>query len=391
MFSNKFFSALNITNNKELLSFSKITKIPVQKLRMYNDEGILPFESDLKIILDELGINDFEFKLKLGILDNELINALTNYATEINNLIKKDKNSSTTKQFKKTKPVFSTQYGQLYQEDCLSLMRNLPSNSVDLIFADPPFNLNKLYESKINDKLTKNDYLQWTEKWILECIRILKEGGAFFIWNLPIWNTHISSILNKYLNFRHWVAVDIKNQLPIPNKLYPSHYSLLYYTKGNKPNTFNQERLPLEICKKCGSDIKDYGGYKNKLNINGLTLSDVWKDISPVRHSKYKTRESNQLPVNLLERIISISTNENDVIFDPFGGSGTTYIVSEILKRNWIGSEIGPVDSIVKRFNDLEFHKEQIQEIQDKKNVLFTEEMRKLRIKKGLWLPENFK
>lgn len=390
MFSNKFFEALNITNKNDLLLFSKKTHITVTKLRMYNEEGIFPFNEDFKKISRELGISELELKLKLGILDSKTIEFLIENSTTISKLIENnDKESMERKDIKDKEPIFTTELGELFQMDCINLIDILPKNSVDLIFADPPFNLNKVYESNINDKLTKEEYLRWTEKWILGCIELLKEGGSFFIWNLPSWNTYISSILNKYLNFRHWIAVDIKYQLPIPNKLYPSHYSLLYYSKGKKPKTYNSQRIPLDICRHCGNDIKDYGGYKKKLNKNGLNLTDVWHDIYPVRHSKYKTRGSNELPLKLLERIISMASDEEDVVFDPFGGSGTTFIVSEILNRRWVGSEIGPVDSIIKRFKDIDFHRQQIQDIQEKKNVLFTKEMRDIRIKNKHWLPES--
>lgn len=177
--------------------------------------------------------------------------------------------------------------------------------------------------------------------------------------------------------------------MPIQNKLYPSHYALLYYTKGEKPNTFNGERLPLEVCRHCGGDIRDYGGYKDKLHPFGINLTDVWYDISPVRHSKYKTRASNELPLKLLERIISMASNEGDTVFDPFGGSGTTFIVSEILKRRWIGSEIGPVETIQERFKDIDFHKDVILDIQSTKNTLFTDETKKIRRKNNHWLPDT--
>ena len=219
----------------------------------------------------------------------------------------------------------------------------------------------------------------------------MKEGGSLFIWNLPKWNTYISNILNKHLTFKNWIAVDIKYRLPIPNRLYPAHYGLLYYTKGNNVNVFNKERLNLETCRHCGGDIKDYGGYKSKLNTKGINLSDVWYDIPPVRHSKYKTRNSNQLSIKLLERIINLASNENDLIFDPFGGSGTTYITSEILKRRWVGIEIGSVDGIIDRFNDTDFYKKYIKDIQSSKNMLFTEKIKKIRMENGFWLPgENF-
>lgn len=288
-------------------------------------------------------------------------------------------------------PAFSSPLGTLYQSDCIPLIKSLPRESVDLIFADPPFNLDKLYESEIDDKISKEAYLKWTEEWVLGCIGLLKEGGSFFTWNLPIWNTYVSQILNKHLKFKNWISVDIKSSLPIKNRLYPSHYSLLYYTKGDKPNAFNPQRLPLEICRHCSNDTKDYGGYKDKLNPEGINLSDVWYDIPPVRHSKYKTRASNELSLKLLERIISMGSNKGDTVFDPFGGSGTTFIVSEILERKWIGSEIGPVDSIIQRFEDIEFHKEVIADIQSNKNVLFTEKTKKLRRLKGHWLPDTLK
>ncbi|MBU8676171.1 site-specific DNA-methyltransferase [Bacillus subtilis] len=390
MFTNNFFKALNIKNQKELLYFSRKTSIPVSKLKMYNEESILPFNEDLNKILKELNISEFEFKLKLGILDSDTIDLLAKFSSEINTLIKNPQYDRESNKKNDKLPIFKTDFGELYQDDCLSLMQNLPKNSVDLIFADPPFNLNKKYESKINDQLSKTEYLKWTERWVLSCVELLKEGGSFFVWNLPVWNTHISSILNKYLNFRQWIAVDIKYQLPIPNKLYPAHYSLLYYTKGKKPSTFNNQRLPIEICRHCGGDIKDYGGYKHKLNKNGLNLTDVWRDLSPVRHSKYKSRESNELPLKLLERVISMASEEGDLIFDPFGGSGTTFIVSEILKRKWVGCEIGPINSIIKRFEDIDFHKKQILDIQSKKNVLFTEEMKTIRTQNGHWLADTF-
>lgn len=390
MFENKLFVLLKISDNDDLKKFAKTVDITVKKLKYYNDNHIYPSPNDLKKMLEILKINELEFKLRLGILDSKVIEILAKNASQITNIIK-NQHEEVVPSEEKFEPVFTTELGSLYQEDSLKLIRQLPKESVDLIFADPPFNLNKEYESEMNDKISKEEYLKWTEEWILGCIDLLKDGGSFFIWNLPSWNTYSAEILNKHLSLRHWIAVDIKYSLPIANKLYPSHYSLLYYTKGEKPNTFNQERLPLEICRHCGGDIKDYGGYKDKLNLNGLTLPDVWRDISPVRHKKYKTRGSNQLPVNLLERIISMTTKEGDTVFDPFGGSGTTFIVSEVLNRHWIGSEIGPVDSIVNRFDDIESHRNQVAEVQSKKNVLFTEDMKKIRIRNNHWLPETLK
>jgi site-specific DNA-methyltransferase (adenine-specific) len=387
---NYFFHALGIKDNKLLKEFARKSKISVQKLKYYNEHNIFPSYSDFQKIQSVISISEIELKLIMGILDNNILEAIRIKSDEIIDIIGDKVSSSKLKIDTNYKKKFQTEYGVLYQGDCISLMDDMEKESIDLIFADPPFNLDKKYESKMNDNITENEYLKWTEEWVLKCVDLLKEGGSLFIWNLPKWNTHISSILNDYLDFKHWISVDIKYRLPIKNRLYPSHYSLLYYTKGKKANTFNVQRLPLEICRHCGGDIKDYGGYKNKLNPNGINLTDVWLDIPPVRHSKYKTRGSNELSLKLLERIISLASNENDTVFDPFGGSGTTYIASEILKRKWIGIEIGPVDSIIQRFNDLGWQRDYIAKIQSEKNTLFTEEMIKIREKNGHWLLKDF-
>ena len=391
MYSNKFFRALNIRDDVQLKMFAKVSGVSIKNLRYYDETGTFPTNRDLQAILSTVEMSELEFKIRLGILDNAILDALFNHSNEITHLIGDSVTAMNRTLTKNHQVAFQTDFGTLYQGDCLSLMSEIESESLDLIFADPPFNLDKSYESGIDDNITQDEYLRWTEKWVLKCVDLLKEGGSLFIWNLPKWNTYIASILNQRLTFKHWIAVDIKYRLPIKNRLYPSHYSLLYYTKGEKKNTFNEQRLPLEICRHCGGDIRDYGGYKDKLNPEGINLTDVWYDIPPVRHSKYKTRNSNELSMKLLERIISLASNEGDTVFDPFGGSGTTYIVSEILNRKWIGVEIGPIDSIIDRFNDINHQIEYINEIKQNKNTLFTQSMRKLRLKNGHWLPETLK
>jgi site-specific DNA-methyltransferase (adenine-specific) len=266
----------------------------------------------------------------------------------------------------------------------------MDNDSVDLIFADPPFNLNKLYPSNIDDNLKAGQYLRWCEQWIDGCIRILKPGAGLFIWNLPKWNTHLSEYLNHRLTFRHWIAVDIKYSLPIRGRLYPSHYSLLYYCKGEKPKVFHPDRLPMDICPHCVGDLKDYGGYKNKMNPDGVNLTDVWLDIPPVRHKKYKKRNgANELSVKLLDRIIEMASDEGDMVFDPFGGSGTTYAVAEIKKRKWIGIEIGPVDDIIARLENIDDDARYIDKIRQDLNRLITIRDLKRRMDMGWWTPDS--
>ena len=253
-------------------------------------------------------------------------------------------------------PVFTTTHGRLFQGDCMNLLASLDDDSVDLIFADPPFNLGKDYGKGVRDDLKEHEYLEWCGQWIKECCRVIAPGGAIWLYNLPKWNIEIGHKLNENgMLFRHWVAVDIKMLLPIPGRLYPSHYSLLYYTKG-KPKTFERPRTPIQVCRHCGGDVKDYGGHRNKMNPDGVNVSDVWTDIPPVRHRKTKSRSANQLSEKMLERVISISSVEGDLVLDPFGGSGTTFFVAERMHRNWVGIELGDVEPIVARLEGREFH-----------------------------------
>lgn len=286
-------------------------------------------------------------------------------------------------------PVFSTKLGQLFQVDCLNFLKTLSTDSVDLVFADPPFNLRKSYGDAVTDNRKDDEYIEWCKAWINECSRVLRPGGSLFLWNLPKWNLQFGSVLSQHLTFRHWIAVDIKYSLPIQGRLYPSHYSLLYYSKG-KPRVFRPDRLPMEICRSCLADLKDYGGYKDKMNPKGVSLTDVWIDIPPVRHAKYKKRAwANELSVKLMDRIIEMASNEGDIVLDPFGGSGTTFAVAEMKGRRWIGSELGPVKHIIERLKSLDGERDYLQKIRSKLNALFPGDTPLRRIKAGRWTVES--
>lgn len=244
-----------------------------------------------------------------------------------------------------------TDRGVLFNGDCLHVLPLIDAESVDTVFADPPFNLGKNYGQKVNDDIPDCEYVAWCRTWLAECKRVLKPGGALFVYNLPKWNLQIGNILaEQRMSFRHWIAVSMKLSLPITGRLYPAHYSLLYYTKG-KPRRFHKIRTPILTCRHCGGEIRDYGGHRNAMNPNGVNLTDVWDDIPPVRHWKFKSRKrtANQLSTKLLDRVIQMSTDEDDVVLDPFGGSGTTFDVCERRLRYWIGIEKESCDVIMER------------------------------------------
>lgn len=390
-YSNQFFQALGIdcASRKEIKAAAQKLNIPVARLNYYNSNNIVPSGGDLQSIVEIFGVSELELQIRTGRIDRATIELLQKNSDQILRVLG-DCSRPPVRGFENRQPKFSTSLGSLYQEDCLRFMRGIPSDSVDLVFADPPFNLDKLYPSNMDDNLKEEEYLGWMEDWLKECVRILKHGGALFVWNLPMWNGNIVSFLHGRLTFKHWIATDIKYSLPIQGRLYPSHYSLLYFVKGEKANKLNADRLPTPTCPSCFDNIKDYGGYKHKMNPQGISLTDVWTDIPPVRHAKYKKRlGANELPVRLLDRIIEMSTNEGDLVVDPFGGSGTTFVVSELKGRRWLGCEIGPCDDIIRRFESIDEDKSNLDAIRASLNHLYTPRVKQEREKRGLWTAES--
>jgi site-specific DNA-methyltransferase (adenine-specific) len=252
----------------------------------------------------------------------------------------------------KLKPAFSTDLGSVYNVDCMNLLATVGDDLIDTVFADPPFNLAKDYgNGKDKDDLKNGDYLTWCYSWMDECIRVLKPGGSMFVYNMPQWAFHLAAHLErKGMTFRHWIAVSMKGTFPRGRKLYPAHYALLYFTKGN-PTTFNRVRLPVPACRHCGKDVKDYGGHRKFLNPLGLNLTDIWEDTAPARHHKFKARwHVNELKPVIPGRCIEMSTDEGAIILDPFGGGGSTFEAAQKLKRHWVGSEIVDCELIRERF-----------------------------------------
>ena len=121
--------------------------------------------------------------------------------------------------------------------------------------------------------------------------------------------------------------------------LQPNHYGILFYAKDAKQNKFYELRYPHKRCRKCGYLHKDYGGKKFMLHPFGSLVSDVWTDIHRVKHNKYRDEHPCQLPIHLLERVILMSSDESDIVLDPFSGTGTTALAAKRLGRNFVGFE----------------------------------------------------
>ncbi len=188
------------------------------------------------------------------------------------------------------------------QGDCLELLRQIPDASVDVTFADPPFNLKKGYNS-YKDSLKLQEYLTWCEAWISEVVRITKPTGSIFLHNIPKWLTYYATFLNKRADFKHWISWDAPTA-PMGKTLQPAHYGILFYAKDAKQLKFYEIRHPHKRTRKTQILAKDYGGKKSMLHPFGPLVSDVWTDIHRIKHNKFRDEHPCQLPIHLLERII---------------------------------------------------------------------------------------
>jgi site-specific DNA-methyltransferase (adenine-specific) len=251
------------------------------------------------------------------------------------------------------------------EADCLSFMEGLlpqyENKAFDLIFADPPYNLDKLY-TNYRDAHATEQYLEWCDRWLKLCARLLKPGGSMFVLNLPKWALHNARTLDEMLEFRHWI---VWQALAEPRgKLLPAHYALLYYTKpGETPVVKSSERgcsEPLwlvdspEYCLRGGCLKKRKGKGDDKK----VPLTDIWWDIFRIRHKRDRDYHPCQLPERLLERILMLYSNPDQVVFDPLGGVGTTAVVAKRLNRRFVTTEIDPdyVEIIRKKLAQMEMN-----------------------------------
>lgn len=239
----------------------------------------------------------------------------------------------------RNKEIFKNLINTIVEGDCLEVMKKIPEDSIDVTFADPPFNLEKQYNS-YKDKQSDEEYLSWCKEWLREMVRITKSTGSIFVHNIPKWLIYFGSYLNEIAIFRHWIAWDAMGS-PLGKTLLPNHYGILYYVKSENFK-FYDIRMLHKRCRVCKCVLQDYGGKKNQMHPLGPLVSDVWTDIHRIRHKTRRDEHPCQLPVHLLERLLLMSTDEGDIVLDPFIGTGTTAIAAKKLGRRFIGIDIDP-------------------------------------------------
>jgi DNA modification methylase len=230
----------------------------------------------------------------------------------------------------------------IYQGDCLEILRQMPDKSVDLIFADPPYNMQlkkELYRPNntkvdgVNDAWDKfasfADYDNFCNTWLKECKRILKDTGT--IWVIGSYH-NIYRVGNIMLNLGYWILNDVTwyKTNPMPNflgtRFTNATETLLWCSKGEnyKKYTFNHKLM------------KQYN--------DGKQMASVWQiglciGSERIKGSNGKKAHSTQKPEELLKRVILSTTKADDIVLDPFFGTGTAGAVAKKLGRRFIGIE----------------------------------------------------
>jgi len=213
--------------------------------------------------------------------------------------------------------------GKIVCGDAIEFLRSLPAGCARVVFLDPPFNLGKQYNgNKRLDRRPEKEYGEWLANVASESVRVLEPGGSLFLYHIPSWAMRLGNHLDDALTFRQWIAVSMKNGFVRGNQLYPAHYALLMFAKG-KLKKFVRPKISPAECRTCGELIKDYGGYKPIIRRKGINLSDIWDDLSPVRHANRKHRVTNELPELLFHRIFTMVGARGALYVDPFAGSGS--------------------------------------------------------------------
>jgi site-specific DNA-methyltransferase (adenine-specific) len=239
--------------------------------------------------------------------------------------------------------------------DCLDLLGRLPDGGVHLAFADPPFNIGYDYDT-YDDRLTADDYLGWSKRWMGEIVRVLQPDGSFWLAIGDEYAAELKLIATRELGLtcRSWVVWYYTFGVNCRQKFSRSHAHLFHFVKNPKAFTFNLDAIRVPSARELV-----YGD--KRAAAAGRLPDDTWilrpQDLPagfnadedtwyfPRVCGTFKERSGwhgCQMPEQLLGRIIRASSNPGDLVLDPFGGSGTTLAVAKKLGRSFLGFELSP-------------------------------------------------
>lgn len=223
---------------------------------------------------------------------------------------------------------------EIYHGDCLEVMAEFPSESVDLIFADPPFNIGIRYDNT-DDNRQYEEYVAWSAKWMNAAVRLLKRSGSLYI---AIGDEYAAEIrlqarkMNLFL--RNWIVWYYTFGQHQRRKFSRAHTHIFYWVRDEKNYTFNVDEVRVPSARQTVYSDR-------RANPKGRVPDDVWT-FSRVCGT-FKERQGRhpcQMPEALLERIILASSNRGDIVVDPFCGTGTTLAVAQRLGRDYVGIDV---------------------------------------------------
>lgn len=226
--------------------------------------------------------------------------------------------------------------------DCTKELKKIESNTVDLIIADPPYNVGKDYGNK-SDKQDFDEYIAFTKEWLTECHRILKKNGTIYIFIGFRYISYLYQILEKDLkmNFVNWISWHYTQGIGKTKGFSPRHDDILMFSKSASYKfNLDEIRVPQKF-------------YRKVNNMRGANPGDVW-EVSHIHYcQKNRQEHPTQKPEALVERMVLASSSEGDMVVDPFSGSGTTLRVCQQLNRNAVGIELNPeyVEQTKERLN----------------------------------------
>jgi site-specific DNA-methyltransferase (adenine-specific) len=244
---------------------------------------------------------------------------------------------------------------RLHPGDCLDQFSKIEPGSIDLIFADPPFNIGYDYDI-YDDRLESNAYLDWTRSWGREVVRTLKPTGAFWLAIGDEYAAELKVMFHRELGLvpRSWVVWYYTFGVHCSKKFTRSHAHLFHFVKDPKRFTFNDAAIRVP-------SARQLVYFDARANPKGRVPDDTWilrpQDLPdgfrPEEDTWYVPRVCGtfkeragwhgcQMPEQLLGRIIRSCSNPGEVVLDPFGGSGTTLAVAKKLGRRFLGFELSP-------------------------------------------------
>lgn len=243
----------------------------------------------------------------------------------------------------KTKTPIEQLKDKVVYQDSFKALKFIPDNSIDLIVVDPPYNLTKVFGTTTFKECGLDDYKAWLDTWLKETVRILKDDGSIYI--CSDWKTSIAipEIACKYLILKNRISWEREKGRGALNNWKNCLEDIWFFTKS-KEYTFNLNEVKVQ--KDVIAPYRDDNGKPKDWVEDGskkfrlTSPSNIWTDISiPFWSMPENTSHPTQKPEKLIAKLILASSNENDIVFDPFLGSGTTAVVAKKLNRRFLGIE----------------------------------------------------